>query len=55
MLLRNKRNGLDYRVRSEIYEGGIRMFAVASQIGAKDFVANYHTLEELNDDWEDAD
>lgn len=54
MLLRNRNDNYDYRVRSEAYEGGIRIFAIATQVGAKDFVAYYHTLEELNDDWEDA-
>lgn len=54
MLLKNKRDGKNYRVRSEGYEGGIRIFAIAEQTGAKDFVTHYHTLEELNDDWEDA-
>lgn len=55
MLLRNKQNGQNYRVRSENYEGGIYIFAAAEQTGAKDFVMHYHTLEELNNDWEDAD
>lgn len=55
MLLKNKINGQDYRVRSGEYEGGIRIFAVAAQTGSADFVMHYHTLEELNEEWEDAD
>ncbi len=55
MLLRNKDDGQSYLVRSEDYEGGIRIFAVAEQTGANDFVRHYHTLEELLDEWEDAD
>lgn len=55
MLLTNKNDGKNYRVRSENYEGGIRIFAVAEQTGANDFVCHYHTLEELFDEWEDAD
>ncbi len=55
MLLKNKQDGKNYRVRSEEYEGGIRIFAVAEQTGAKDMVMHYHTLKELNDEWEDAD
>lgn len=53
MILKNRSNSQEYRVRSEAYEGGIRIFAVATQEGAKDFVMHYHTLEELNEDWED--
>lgn len=55
MLLRNRDDGQNYRVRSEDYEGGIRIFAVAEQTGANDFVRHYHTLDELLDEWEDAD
>lgn len=55
MVLKNIHDGYEYRVKSEEYEGGIRIFAVANQTGAKDFVMHYHTLEELNDDWEDAE
>lgn len=55
MKLRNKENKLEYRIKSEDYEGGIRIFAIAEQTGAKDFVMHYHTLEELNDDWEDVE
>lgn len=55
MLLKNRNDGNEYRVRSEEYEGGIRVFAVATQTGAKDFVMHYHTLEELNREWEDSD
>lgn len=55
MLLKNRKNNQEYRVRSEAYEGGIQIFAIATQTGAKDFVTQYHTLEELENDWEDAD
>ena len=53
MLLRNRNDKCEYRVKSEEYDGGIRIFAIATQTGARDFVMHYHTLEELNDDWED--
>lgn len=55
MKLIYKPDGLEYRIKSENYEGGIRIFAIADQLGAKDFVMTYHTLEELLDDWEDVD
>lgn len=55
MKLRNKHDWLEYRIESESYEGGIRIFAIADQIGAKDFVMTYHTLDELLADWEDVD
>ena len=42
MLLKNKQDGKNYRVRSEEYEGGIRIFAVAEQTGAKDMDALSH-------------
>ncbi len=54
MILKNKADGQEYRVKSEEYDGGVCIFAVATQTGAKDFVMHYHTLEELNNDWEDA-
>lgn len=54
MLLKNRNDNHEYQVRSEAYEGGICIFAIATQVGEKDFVMHYHTLEELNDDWEDA-
>jgi len=54
MLFRNRSDGNEYRVNSEEYEGGIRIFAVAVKMGANNIVSHYHTLEELNDDWEDA-
>ncbi len=55
MLLRNRSTNCEYRVRSEEYEGGIRIFAIATQVGASNIVMHYHTLEELLDDWEDAE
>lgn len=55
MVLKNIHDGYEYRVRSEEYEGGIRIFAIASRVGASNMVMHYHTLEELNEDWEDAD
>ena len=54
MLLRNRNDNYEYRVKSEDYEGGIRIFAIATQEGASNFVMHYHTLEEFNEDWDDA-
>lgn len=56
MILKNKEDGLKYRVSSEQAIELIRIFATPCNPGeGKPFVAYYSSLKNLLDDWEDID
>lgn len=55
MLLVHRETRLTYKVVSEEYDGGICIYATPAGDVGHSFVMHYETLEELNDEWEDAD
>lgn len=54
MLLKNKGDGLVYRVSSEDTLNCIRIFAMPCHSAeGKPFIMHYKSLEEINNEWED--